>query len=52
MENAFSLPTTAGFPLKFSLAGVFAPGAKGGLTYSAMVSNLLFFLADDEMYLK
>ncbi|XP_047467540.1 apolipoprotein B-100 [Mugil cephalus] len=36
MENAFSLPTTSGFPLKFSLAGVFAPGAKGGLTYSAM----------------
>ncbi|XP_054469273.1 apolipoprotein B-100 isoform X2 [Anoplopoma fimbria] len=34
MENAFSLPTAAGFPLKFSLAGVFAPGAKGGLTHS------------------
>ncbi|XP_039641503.1 apolipoprotein B-100 isoform X5 [Perca fluviatilis] len=34
MENAFSLPTASGFPLKFSLAGVFAPGAKGGLTYS------------------
>uniref|UniRef100_UPI0037E9B8DE apolipoprotein B-100 n=1 Tax=Semicossyphus pulcher TaxID=241346 RepID=UPI0037E9B8DE len=33
-ENAFSLPTAAGFPLKFSLAGVFAPGAKGGLTHS------------------
>ncbi|XP_068451587.1 apolipoprotein B-100 [Clinocottus analis] len=34
MENAFSLPTGAGFPLKFSLAGVFAPGVKGGLTHS------------------
>ncbi|XP_029316837.1 apolipoprotein B-100 [Cottoperca gobio] len=34
MENAFSLPTASGFPLKFSLAGVFAPGAKGGLTHS------------------
>ncbi|XP_032355767.1 apolipoprotein B-100 [Etheostoma spectabile] len=34
MENAFSLPTASGFPLKFSMAGVFAPGAKGGLTYS------------------
>uniref|UniRef100_A0A3B5BD93 Apolipoprotein B-100-like n=1 Tax=Stegastes partitus TaxID=144197 RepID=A0A3B5BD93_9TELE len=32
MENAFALPTASGFPLKFSLAGVFAPGAKGGLT--------------------
>ncbi|XP_037341646.2 apolipoprotein B-100 [Pungitius pungitius] len=34
METAFSLPTAAGFPLKFSLAGVFAPGAKGGLSHS------------------
>lgn len=34
MESAFSLPTASGFPLKFSLAGVFAPGAKGGLTRS------------------
>lgn len=34
MESAFSLPTGSGFPLKFSLAGVFAPGAKGGLTPS------------------
>ncbi|XP_061600428.1 apolipoprotein B-100 [Cololabis saira] len=36
MENAFSLPTSAGFPLKFSLSGVFAPGARGGLTPSSM----------------
>ncbi|XP_071327155.1 apolipoprotein B-100 isoform X2 [Trachinotus anak] len=34
MESAFSLPTASGFPLKFSLAGVFAPGVKGGLTHS------------------
>ncbi|KAG7510147.1 apolipoprotein B-100 [Solea senegalensis] len=34
MENAFSLPTASGFPLKFSLAGVFAPGAKGGLAHA------------------
>ncbi|XP_034715214.1 apolipoprotein B-100 isoform X2 [Etheostoma cragini] len=34
MENTFFLPTASGFPLKFSMAGVFAPGAKGGLTYS------------------
>ncbi|XP_056282270.1 apolipoprotein B-100 isoform X4 [Pseudoliparis swirei] len=44
MENAFSLPTAAGFPLKFSLAGVFAPGAKGGLTHSpaSTTSDLSF----------
>lgn len=42
MENAFSLSTASGLPLKFSMAGVFAPGAKGGLTYSfANVSELL-----------
>ncbi len=35
MESAFSLPTASGFPLKFSLAGVFAPGVKGGLTNSS-----------------
>uniref|UniRef100_A0A667Z134 Apolipoprotein B n=1 Tax=Myripristis murdjan TaxID=586833 RepID=A0A667Z134_9TELE len=34
MENAFSLPTASGLPLKFLLAGVFAPGAKGGLILS------------------
>ncbi|XP_068573744.1 apolipoprotein B-100 isoform X2 [Cebidichthys violaceus] len=44
MENAFSLPTAAGFPLKFSLAGVFAPGAKGGMTHSSAsrMSDLSF----------
>lgn len=40
MENSFSLPTVSGLPLKFSLAGVFAPGAKGGVTYShSMVTS-------------
>ncbi|KAF3844295.1 hypothetical protein F7725_007458 [Dissostichus mawsoni] len=34
MENAFSLSTASGFPLKFSMAGVIAPGAKGGFTHS------------------
>uniref|UniRef100_A0A3B4XVK3 Apolipoprotein B n=1 Tax=Seriola lalandi dorsalis TaxID=1841481 RepID=A0A3B4XVK3_SERLL len=34
IESAFSLPTASGLPLKFSLAGVFAPGAKGGLIHS------------------
>lgn len=41
MENAFCLPTASGFPLRFSLSGVLAPGAKGGLTPSAMVGYLL-----------
>ncbi|XP_018588227.2 apolipoprotein B-100 [Scleropages formosus] len=30
MDNEFALPTAAGFPLKFTLSGIFAPGAKGG----------------------
>ncbi|KAF6724379.1 Apolipoprotein B-100, partial [Oryzias melastigma] len=38
MENAFSLPTASGFPLTFSISGVFAPGVKGGLIPSAMTS--------------
>ncbi|KAM3595280.1 uncharacterized protein V6R79_021014 [Siganus canaliculatus] len=42
MENAFALPTASGFPLKFSLAGVFAPGAKGGLTPSFSKTDLSF----------
>ncbi|XP_040916458.1 apolipoprotein B-100 [Toxotes jaculatrix] len=44
MENAFSLPTASGFPLRFSLAGVFAPGVKGGLTHSGpnKMTDLLF----------
>lgn len=48
MENAFSLPTASGFPLKFSLAGVFAAGAKGGLTYSfANVNQLVMNLKNN-----
>ena len=31
MENVMSLPTASGLPLKFSLAGVITPGARGGL---------------------
>uniref|UniRef100_A0AAQ6ITG2 Vitellogenin domain-containing protein n=1 Tax=Anabas testudineus TaxID=64144 RepID=A0AAQ6ITG2_ANATE len=38
MEDAFSLPTASGFPLKFSLSGVLAPGTKGGLTHSTDLS--------------
>ncbi|XP_054909551.1 apolipoprotein B-100 [Poeciliopsis prolifica] len=35
-ETCFSLPTASGFPLKFSLSGVFAAGARGGLTRSTV----------------
>ncbi|KAK7904472.1 hypothetical protein WMY93_017079 [Mugilogobius chulae] len=42
MENSFSLPTLSGMPLKFSLAGVVAPGAKGGLTYEPNMGSLSF----------
>ncbi|XP_038144044.1 apolipoprotein B-100 isoform X1 [Cyprinodon tularosa] len=35
MDTSFSLPTASGLPLKFSLSGVLAPGARGGLTASA-----------------
>ncbi|XP_067336433.1 apolipoprotein B-100 [Channa argus] len=44
MENAFSLPTASGFPLRFSLAGVFTPGVKGGLTHSVskIITDLSF----------
>ncbi|XP_040925269.1 apolipoprotein B-100 isoform X2 [Betta splendens] len=38
MENVFSLPTTSGFPLKFSLAGVMALGTTGGLSRSVSSS--------------
>lgn len=31
MDNEFSLPTASGFPLKFALSGIFAPGVEGGL---------------------
>lgn len=43
LDESFSLPSASGLPLKFSLSGVFAPGAKGGLNFSpGMVSCLLF----------
>ncbi|XP_068195408.1 LOW QUALITY PROTEIN: apolipoprotein B-100 [Antennarius striatus] len=42
MENVFSLPTVSGLPLKFSLAGVFATGAKGGLTPSRPETSMSF----------
>uniref|UniRef100_A0A3B4ALQ0 Vitellinogen open beta-sheet domain-containing protein n=1 Tax=Periophthalmus magnuspinnatus TaxID=409849 RepID=A0A3B4ALQ0_9GOBI len=42
MENVFSLPTLSGMPLKFSLSGVLAPGAKGGLTNTPYVGSLSF----------
>lgn len=34
LDEAFTLPTGSGLPLKFSLAGIFAPGATGGLKFN------------------
>ncbi|XP_036398917.1 apolipoprotein B-100 isoform X2 [Megalops cyprinoides] len=42
MDNEFTLPTAAGFPLKFTLAGVFAAGAKGGLSITPGMKALSF----------
>ncbi|XP_048841544.1 apolipoprotein B-100-like [Brienomyrus brachyistius] len=42
MDNRFSLPTVAGFPLKFSLSATFAPGAKGGLRMAPRLHELSF----------
>lgn len=44
METSFSLPTASGFPLKFSLSGVFAAGARGGLTPSTVVDPFFFII--------
>lgn len=41
LDEAFTLPTGSGFPLKFSLAGIFAPGATGGLKFKRGMVNLL-----------
>ncbi len=41
LDKAFTLPTCAGFPLKLSLSGVLAPGAKGGLIIDRMMVILL-----------
>lgn len=40
MDNKFSLSTASGFPLKFSLSGTFAPGAKGGLRFHRNMVNI------------
>ncbi|XP_051941596.1 apolipoprotein B-100 isoform X2 [Hippocampus zosterae] len=42
MENSISFSTALGFPMKFSLAGVFAPGAKGGMTVTSSKGDLAF----------
>lgn len=46
MENSFSFSTALGFPMKFSMAGVFAPGAKGGMTVtsSKVILIMLFHM--------
>ncbi|XP_072772227.1 apolipoprotein B-100-like [Nerophis lumbriciformis] len=42
MDNRFVLPTASGLPLTFSLSGIFAPGAKGGIRISPNMNELLF----------
>uniref|UniRef100_A0A3B1IGJ9 Apolipoprotein B n=1 Tax=Astyanax mexicanus TaxID=7994 RepID=A0A3B1IGJ9_ASTMX len=42
LDKAFTLPTGAGLPLKLSMAGVFAPGASGGLTFDRSMQQLTF----------
>ncbi|CAB1340530.1 unnamed protein product [Coregonus sp. 'balchen'] len=42
MDNKFSLSTASGFPLKFSLSGTFAPGAKGGLRIQRNMQEVSF----------
>ncbi|KAF7654321.1 hypothetical protein LDENG_00071110 [Lucifuga dentata] len=42
MESAFSLPTASGFPLKFSLTGVFSAGAKGGIALAQAMNQMSF----------
>ncbi|KAK3537618.1 hypothetical protein QTP70_017011 [Hemibagrus guttatus] len=42
LDEAFTLPTGSGFPLKFSLAGIFAPGANGGLKLKRGMQQLVF----------
>uniref|UniRef100_A0A4W4GAX0 Vitellogenin domain-containing protein n=1 Tax=Electrophorus electricus TaxID=8005 RepID=A0A4W4GAX0_ELEEL len=42
LDKAFTLPTGTGLPLKLSMAGVFAPGATGGLTYDRSMQQFSF----------
>ncbi|KAJ7988062.1 hypothetical protein DPEC_G00319740 [Dallia pectoralis] len=42
MDNKFSLSTASGFPLRFSLSGTFAPGAKGGIRIQRNMQELSF----------
>uniref|UniRef100_A0A8L0DVA8 Apolipoprotein B n=1 Tax=Oncorhynchus mykiss TaxID=8022 RepID=A0A8L0DVA8_ONCMY len=42
LDESFYLPSASGLPLKFSLSGVFAPGAKGGLSFSPGMQQLSF----------
>ncbi|KAF7655376.1 hypothetical protein LDENG_00057020 [Lucifuga dentata] len=42
MENKFTLSTASGFPLKFSLSGIFVPGAKGGLRFTPNMQEVSF----------
>ncbi|KAL2098724.1 hypothetical protein ACEWY4_005204 [Coilia grayii] len=42
MDENMVLPTGSGFPLRLSLSGVFAPGAKGAISHSRNMHQLSF----------
>ncbi|KAJ8274954.1 hypothetical protein COCON_G00095790 [Conger conger] len=42
MDNEFSLPTSSGLPMKVSVSGTAAPGAKGGVRLSPNMHELSF----------
>ncbi|XP_028253196.1 apolipoprotein B-100-like [Parambassis ranga] len=42
MDNKFIMSTASGLPLTFALSGTFAPGAKGGLSLSRNMKELVF----------
>ena len=41
MDNKASVATGSGFPLKVAMAGIFAPGAKGGLSMTPNMASIL-----------
>jgi hypothetical protein len=41
MDNKASVATGSGFPLKVAMAGIFAPGAKGGLSMTPNMVGIL-----------
>ncbi|KAM8846967.1 apolipoprotein B-100-like [Synchiropus picturatus] len=42
MDNKFVLPTASGLPLTFALSGTFTPGAKGGISFTRDLKEVMF----------